>query len=264
MLARHRLSLYDDLHRKNSRGIAQFLLLLIVLAMIGVNAHAKRRSHDPGASCGSGQSPNLSRTQNVTTYYTPESVKKDRRACQMEGTCIYQNKNGEQVLYNSGKEVKLSKTNCKQGIGVRGSCLDQCRSLAANNKLYPPGTVIYMPSLAGTTCGGKTHDGLMIVQDTGGAFKGAGKGRFDFFIGKCSKWGRNDTCSNPSGISKDEMSDLQSRLRGEGRSGGKFCIAGRTQIAAGEYAEVPTAIAAQFAPNGGRVQVASIAEGARN
>lgn len=76
---------------------------------------------------------------------------------------------------------------CPYGFGVRNSCLDPFRSLAADLSIYKPGDVIYIPTLHGVELpDGTIHDGYFVIRDRGRGIKGPG--RFDFFSGDHSWW----------------------------------------------------------------------------
>lgn len=150
----------------------------------------------------------------ATQYFTPmfepgangRLQKKDRRVCiNMEGSCVV-----DAFLYNYagkgkpwGKMYERAVVPFKFGKGNGASyynktnALDPCRTLAADTKVYPVGTVIYVPSMLGKICPqtGKEVDGCFIVGDVGSAIKG--QGRFDFFTGECARYNKkNHTCDD--------------------------------------------------------------------
>ncbi len=129
----------------------------------------------------------------VTHYYVPLLTSFNAFTCnKMEGTCIFKKK-GEQWLHNYGREEeRLSKAACKNGYGNKSDCLHPCRVLAASMKHHRYGQVLYFPKLVGLKCGNKerdgfelTHDGYMVVLDTGSPTHFNDQGRFDFFWGRC-------------------------------------------------------------------------------
>lgn len=147
----------------------------------------------------------------TTQYFTPMFKpgqdgglrEVDRRACiNIEGSCIV----GE-WLYNyagpnkpRGERYDRSEVPFKFGKGSGQSqynttnALDPCRTLAADKRHYPSGTVVYIPSMK-KKCPqtGKVVDGCFIVGDVGSAITGAG--RFDIFTGECSSYSkRSNTC----------------------------------------------------------------------
>lgn len=148
----------------------------------------------------------------ATQYFTPIFEpgedgglrEEDRRACiNIEGSCIV-----GKWLYNYagsnkpwGKRYDRSKIPFKFGKGSGQSqynttnALDPCRTLAADKRHYPSGTVIYIPSMKEKECPqtGKVVDGCFIVGDVGSAITGAR--RFDIFTGECSNYSkRSNTC----------------------------------------------------------------------
>lgn len=135
----------------------------------------------------------------------------DYSACLMQGSCLVLKK-GKPVSYNYvGKKAgtfRFKETNidkCPFGFGVRDSCLDPYFSVAADPSFYKFGDVIYVPALAGLKLpDGQTHDGYLIVRDTGGGI--VGKNRFDFFTGYSYYLDK----SNP--FSRLGLADMDTRL----------------------------------------------------
>ncbi len=119
--------------------------------------------------------------------------------CAMQGSCFYLDKEGvtlyaykkmvEIVVPDTKKIIRQPRfrpnkefTLCPQGMGAHRICLDPYRSIAADPKFHKIGDVVYVPLLRGQKLpDGETHDGYLVVRDTGGNIKG--EGRFDFFIG---------------------------------------------------------------------------------
>jgi 3D (Asp-Asp-Asp) domain-containing protein len=158
------------------------------------------------AACGqiaaNASSLKAEKTTKTTQYFTPlfrpgpdgGLRKEDRKDClEMEGACIVGN-----FLYNAGgaNGQRFDRDKVKfifgQGAGVndfnKTNALIPCRTLAADKDHYKIGTVIYVPSFKGKICpqNGEPVDGCFIVGDVGSAIKG--KGRFDVFIGECSRY----------------------------------------------------------------------------
>lgn len=119
--------------------------------------------------------------------------------CALQGSCYFL-KPQEIVLfaYSGHVKVKIPNSNrvvqeprfklnhdmkeCPYGMGAAKTCLDPYRSIAADKRFHKRGDVVYIPLLDGQVLpNGETHDGHMVVRDTGGAI--LGEGRFDFFIG---------------------------------------------------------------------------------
>ncbi|MBY6240749.1 3D domain-containing protein [Methylosinus sp. Sm6] len=152
--------------------------------------------------------------QRATQYFTPlfapgpdgRLKPEDRRAClNIEGSCLVGN-----YLYNypSTSGVRRDAITYKFGKGSgRGphnmtNALDPCRTLAADPRHYPSGTVIFIPDMRDKVCpqSAKTVDGCFVVGDVGSAIKG--KQRFDIFTGECSRYSkRTNTCNDPANAS---------------------------------------------------------------
>lgn len=179
----------------------------------------------------------------ATRYFTPlfepnesgELREEDRRACiNIEGSCIV----GE-YLYNWasldkpwGKRYIRSEVLFKFGKGNgrntynKTNALDPCRTVAADQRKYPSGTVVYIPAMEGKLCPqtGQEVDGCFIVGDVGAAIKG--KGRFDFFTGECANYNKRiNTC--------DDELNAQFRVS----KGKKFYKIGRHNMLAKELRE---------------------------
>jgi 3D (Asp-Asp-Asp) domain-containing protein len=152
----------------------------------------------------------VERIRRSTQYFTPLFLpgpdgklrREDRRAClNVEGSCIV----GD-FLYNfPNSEFRRSSVKFKFGKGSGQSsfnttnALDPCRTLAADRRFYPMGTVIYIPAMKGQICpqSGKAVDGCFIVGDVGSAITGGQ--RFDIFTGECSRYSKQSaTCSDPA------------------------------------------------------------------
>lgn len=130
-----------------------------------------------------------------------------RGAVNVEGSGILSNGN---VIDYTGR---IRKNNCPAyfgeasvSSGATGSCLVPFFSVAADLSIYPAGTIIKVPEIAGQTVylppNAKPikHPGYFIVGDTGSAIKG--QNRFDFFTGsyeqrdRANVFGRSS--ANPS------------------------------------------------------------------
>jgi len=122
---------------------------------------------------------------------SPKISSKDYCLCGIEGTCSI---NGQIYDYSgvgmhrvpfsckySGHKIYWAKGKFKYGKGNRGNALEPFVSVAADQKIFPFGTRIYIPEAKGLKLpGGKVHDGLFIVHDVGSAIKG---NHLDFFTG---------------------------------------------------------------------------------
>lgn len=149
-----------------------------------------------------------------TQYFTPmfepgnngRLQEKDRRSCiNMEGACIVntylynwisKNEPWGKMYVRAEVDYKFGKGNGANYYNTTNS-LDPCRTLAADQDVYPVGTVIYVPEMRDKICpqSGKKVDGCFIVGDVGSAIKG--KGRFDIFTGECANYDKsNSTCQD--------------------------------------------------------------------
>lgn len=138
---------------------------------------------------------------NITLSKLCRNVFKD---CLMQGSCFVSLDNHKQML-NYHKKINsliqfqtVDLAVCPFGLGdstdslksYSTMCLDPYRSLAADLKLYPLGTVVYIADVVGTVLpNGQVHDGYFIVRDSGGNIDGYG--RFDFYTGFDSVGRRN-------------------------------------------------------------------------
>jgi hypothetical protein len=137
------------------------------------------------------------KTKQVTHYMIPLLSSYNHQICDlMEGTCIYK-KNSAQWLHNFGySDQPLSKARCKNGYGNQHNCLNPCRTVAASMKFHKFGEVLFIQELVGKKCGNlkrdgfeMTHDGFVVVMDTGSPLHFNERGRLDFFWGRCAKRG---------------------------------------------------------------------------
>ena len=130
---------------------------------------------------------------NIVSSKLCRNVFKD---CLMQGSCFVSIDGSKQML-NYQKRVNsivqfqtVDLSICPYGLGDSSDgrasyvamCLDPYRSIAADLKIYPLGTVIYIADVVGTVLpNGETHDGYFVVRDSGGNIDGYG--RFDFYTG---------------------------------------------------------------------------------
>lgn len=149
-------------------------------------AEARRKRKAPARSC----AWNIAR---ATNYFVPhvkdycangEVCQSFRKEVRMQGSgTLFGNK----VLRYTGKTESLG--DCNTARGARGTCLTPYVSIAADPRYHRMGDIIEMPHMKGKQItlpdGSKfSHPGYFIVEDTGGAIKGAN--RFDFFTGSHS------------------------------------------------------------------------------
>ena len=131
-----------------------------------------------------------------TQYFIKDVVGPNDRACTDEGSCRFQNKDGEWLI----KDVKeapvlAADTACKFGRGINDACLMPCESIAADLRYHSFGDIIYISEFAGLKCGQfENKNGRFFVNDRGRDVKG--KNRFDVFIGDCMK-SKDGDCSDP-------------------------------------------------------------------
>ena len=152
----------------------------------------------------------VQRIRLATQYYTPlfppgpdgKLRPEDRRSCvNIEGACVV----GDFLYDSNGTATERSTVPFKFGKGSgKGpfnttNALDPCRTLAADGRVYPMGTVIFIPEMRDKICpqSGKPVDGCFIVGDVGSAITGGQ--RFDIFTGECSQYDkRTSTCRDPA------------------------------------------------------------------
>ncbi len=140
------------------------------------------------------------RVSRFTYYVTPKFFgtlkSRELRQCQFQGTCIYVNGAGLEMVRNSaGKTFPLNEAACPYGRASNGECVEPCKHVAASLHV-PAGSVIYIPALKGRTCQGRPHNGYVIASDRGAGVKR--EGHFDFYAGTCTKFARGQCVSNPS------------------------------------------------------------------
>lgn len=126
------------------------------------------------------------------------SCRRIYKSCEMQGTCRIELEDGTHILINvdrrneQGRRTfkKVTSRECIYGAGAsrdrvkgyRQMCIDPYYSVAADLSIYNLGDVIYVPMLKGLVLpNGESHNGYVIVRDSGQRIKGVG--RFDFFTG---------------------------------------------------------------------------------
>lgn len=143
----------------------------------------------------------FAKSKQVTHYMVPLLNKYNKRICdQLEGSCIYQKK-AKPYLHNFGyKDQLLADARCKNGYGNMKNCLHPCRVVAASMAHHRFGQILFLKELVGKKCGNLerdgyeiTHDGYVVVYDTGSPVHFNKTGRFDFFWGRC-KTENNGVC----------------------------------------------------------------------
>lgn len=129
-------------------------------------------------------------TAKTTTYYTPDVQKicggskpcsKFRSEVRMQGSGTLP---GNRILTYNGKIKNLG--DCDTTVGAAGTCMKPYVTVAADPRYYNMGDIIYIPSFQGVKIklddgGSFVHHGYFMVEDTGGAIKGAN--RFDIYTG---------------------------------------------------------------------------------
>jgi 3D (Asp-Asp-Asp) domain-containing protein len=80
--------------------------------------------------------------------------------------------------------VRHARKDAPLGLGAFGYRLVPFRTIAADRRVFDPGTVFFIPSLVGTAFdnsgAGAVHDGYVFFGDVGGAVRGS---HIDFFTG---------------------------------------------------------------------------------
>lgn len=103
----------------------------------------------------------------------------------MEGTGVLSAANGGHTVNWKADWRFIILTQCTYGRGEEEKCLLPYHTIAANNTIYPVGTILYIPDVVKrkvTLPNGDFHSGYFVVRDTGGAFTGAGPERVDLFV----------------------------------------------------------------------------------
>jgi len=85
--------------------------------------------------------------------------------------------------YDVRDSAKAAK-NAPYGVGAFGHQLVPFRTIAADRKVFAPGTVFFIPGLVGVTVGGARHDGYVFFGDVGRAVRGH---HIDVFTGPSRK-----------------------------------------------------------------------------
>ena len=165
------------------------LIIFSALLFISTDAVAKKtkgRKISTANSCGPKQAAstvyNLPSEKDPSTW-KPSGFKSFRDSVKMQGSG---RTSAGTIARYKGPDVRVPSTCKTTTTSSSGQCLMSYFSVAADPKHWRFGDIIYMRSLADkeiTLPGGRKirHPGFLIVQDTGGAIKGAN--RFDFFIG---------------------------------------------------------------------------------
>ena len=74
--------------------------------------------------------------------------------------------------------------NVRSGEGVQKNlCLIPYHTIAADLRSHELGSVVFIPKAGTMLPDGRIHNGLFLVRDTGGAFRGRGFNRIDLFVG---------------------------------------------------------------------------------
>lgn len=134
-----------------------------------------------------------SQTQDLRTprgHYIATVCKRFAAVLLMEGSAILKDRGAGKMVVNYARRVKGQARysvldRCKFGQGVREDlCLLPYHTIAADNRIHKVNEVVYIPAAKGIRLpDGSIHNGMFIVRDTGGAFKGVGQKRVDLFVG---------------------------------------------------------------------------------
>lgn len=178
------------------------LFVLAIIALSHPESLAKKKSAGGGGRCGGDK-------MSSTVYFVPSQAemcpsdpkvaygaqlpkpacKKFQDEVKMQGTGILNNGNALRYFDRQSRMGETLPPNCA-ARGAAG-CLTPFFSIAADMRIYPAGSLIFVQELAGRLVkmpppSNRTirHPGYFIVQDQGSAIKGAG--RFDFFTGAFS------------------------------------------------------------------------------
>lgn len=121
--------------------------------------------------------------------YIATVCKRFAKVLLMEGAAVLKSRGAGEFVVNYNRKIRGTPRyrildRCKYGQGVRSLCLLPYHTIAADNKIHKPNEVIYIPAASGIQLpDGSIHDGMFVVRDTGGAFKGVGHKRVDLFVG---------------------------------------------------------------------------------
>ena len=197
-----------------------FTMLLISLTSPEAEARRKKAAAGGGGGlCGAGKATS-------TIYNLPQEDKKDtwpgfkdfKSAVRMQGSG--RRANGKIARYKGG-DVSVPSTCKTTTTSASGQCLLSYFSIAADPSAgFRMGDIIYMRSLADQEIelpsGRKIrHPGFLIVHDTGGAIKGAG--RFDFFVGTTNPQKSSFQRFNLADKKKCDNKDFQKIERGSAK-----------------------------------------------
>jgi len=102
----------------------------------------------------------------------------------MEGTGIIKDRGqGDFTVNWAGNGRFRVMTKCRFGEGVNGLCLLPFHTIAADLVAHKAGEIIFVPATQNLVLpDGSVHNGLFMVRDTGGAFRGIGPARVDLFV----------------------------------------------------------------------------------
>tara|TARA_B100000925_G_scaffold291892_1_gene282235 strand:- start:5290 stop:5994 length:705 start_codon:yes stop_codon:yes gene_type:complete len=104
----------------------------------------------------------------------------------MEGTGRLKDRgNGSLTVNWAGSYTFRIMEKCIFGEGVQKDlCLIPYHTIAADLESHELGGVVFIPKAKGLMLpDGRIHNGLFLVRDTGGAFRGRGFNRIDLFVG---------------------------------------------------------------------------------
>lgn len=104
----------------------------------------------------------------------------------MEGTGRLKDRGKGSLTVNWAGEYRFRvMEKCIFGEGVQKNlCLIPYHTIAADLESHELGSVVFIPKAKGLMLpDGRIHNGLFLVRDTGGAFRGRGFNRIDLFVG---------------------------------------------------------------------------------
>jgi len=104
----------------------------------------------------------------------------------MEGTGRLKDRGNGSLTVNWAGDYRFRiMEKCIFGEGVQVDlCLIPYHTIAADLESHELGSVIFIPKAKGLMLpDGRIHNGLFLVRDTGGAFRGRGFNRIDLFVG---------------------------------------------------------------------------------
>lgn len=114
--------------------------------------------------------------------HTVRLTRKSAREAEMEAVAVGVDKKGElRFAYRAGPGIWRELPEGSQGMGNRMNPLVPMRHVAADQTIFPYGSMVYVPVAAGVRIGNRRMDGYFWVADSGGRIRGH---HMDLFVGE--------------------------------------------------------------------------------